>query len=166
MNRIARLVSVSALTCALWNTAIEIGSSQQASPQAAIVAQLCQDFAWEAVLSEPSLPGAMDQPRQVLERYFDQNLTALILKDRACAEKKGMCNLDFLPLWDSQNPAVTNLAVSQTAQPNIVTVEYREPRSNKITALSYQLTNTNQGWRISDIKGSNWSLLSILSSNP
>jgi hypothetical protein len=168
MSIILRSTLVSLITFALLSTSTGVVSSQQPQPnaQVAIVTQLYRDFAWEAVLFQPDLPGLFDQPRDVLEKYFDQKLTALILQDRACAAKQGMCNLDFLPLWDSQNPGATDLEVSQTAQSTVVSVKYRDLRSSKTIALSYQLTNTDQGWRISNISTSDWSLISILSAKP
>ena len=45
-----------------------------------IVAQLYRYFAWEAVIVEPDATesGLIDQPRAVLERYFDSNLSTLL----------------------------------------------------------------------------------------
>lgn len=128
-----------------------------------IVFKIYKDFAWEAVMSGP-YDGLMQQPQIVLEQYFDEKLTSLILKDRACAKKKGMCNLDFLPIWDSQDPSAGDLTVEKTNKPYIISVTFRYPSIDKKIELKYRVTKTTKGWRISNISGKDWSLLLILSS--
>jgi hypothetical protein len=129
-----------------------------------IVLKVYKDFAWEAVMAAEHYDGLMQQPQIVLEKYFDEKLTSLILKDRACAKKEGMCNLDFLPIWDSQDPSAGDLTVEKTNKPNIIAVTFRYPSIDKKIELKYQVTKTTKGWRISNISGKDWSLLSILSS--
>ena len=89
---------------------------------------------------------------------------ALILKDRACTEKKGMCNLSFVPIWGSQDPGARDLTVEKTDKPNIIIVKFRYPGNDEKVELKYRLTKTAKGWRISDVSGKDWSLFSILSS--
>jgi len=127
-----------------------------------IVLKVYKDFAWEAVMAGP-YDGLIQQPKNVLEQYFDEKLTTLILKDRACAERKGMCNLDFDPIWDSQDPSAGDLTVEKTDNQNIISVKFRYPSNDKKIELKYRVTKTTKGWRISDISGKNWSLVSILS---
>jgi|MudIll2142460700_1097286.scaffolds.fasta_scaffold139748_2 hypothetical protein len=128
-----------------------------------IVLRVYKDFAWEAVMAR-SFDGLMQQPKGVLKQYFDEKLTSLILKDQACAEKKGMCNLSFVPIWGSQDPSAGDLTVEKTDDPNIITVKFRYCCNDEKIELKYRVTKTGKGWRISDISGKNWSLLSILSS--
>ncbi len=132
-----------------------------------VVVRLYHDFAWEVVIDEPhDQLGLIDQPRQVLEKYFDKQLVSLILKDRACVSKtKGICNLDFDPLWDSQDPAATGLKVAATANPHVVKVSFTFPGDSKNIELIYDVADIpGVGRRIHDIHySSGRSLLSILS---
>lgn len=156
-------------TVVLLSTSVEADSLRlKSSEQEAMVAQLYRDFAWEAVMRQPNWIGLMDQPREIIERYFDKKLTTLILRDRACAEKEGMCKLSFSPIWASQDPSANDLKVQQSDKAEIVLVKFRYPSTNETVTLMYQLTKTSNGWRISDISGimngGKWSLLSILNS--
>jgi hypothetical protein len=118
----------------------------------AVVSQLYKDFAWEAAPDHAEKPGLIDQPRAVLQRYFDDNLTNLILADRACAERTHeVCRLEFSPIWDSQDPAASGLKVSATKEPGVVKVTFRDPESHDVTELTYRMTKTQMGWRVHDI---------------
>ena len=131
----------------------------------AIVLQLYRDFAWEAVISQPEDKGFIDQPRATLERYFDSRLADLILKDRECAARtKEICKLDFLPLWDSQDPGASDMKIT-SSKGNTVIVEFRYPGDGSQIKIIYQTTNVSGHWRISDIRyKKGYSLLSILES--
>lgn len=135
-----------------------------------IVAQLYRDFAWEAIIDEPGWDGhnLLDQPRLVLERYFDHNLASLILKDRQCEiQTHEICRLDFSPIWASQDPGASETKIISGATPNIVSVKFRYPSDGTKIELSYRMVKTNAGWRIADIRYSSGStLLSILSAKP
>ena len=145
-------------------TSVEAAPFQpnDSSPEG-IVLKVYKDFAWEAVMAAEHYDGLMQQPQIVLEKYFDEKLTSLILKDRACAKKEGLCNLDFLPIWDSQDPSAGDLIVAKTNKPNIIAVTFCYPSTSEKKELKYQVTKTKKGWRISNISGKDWSLLSILS---
>lgn len=139
-------------------------SSPKANSPESIVFQIYRDFAWEAVMAG-NLDGLMEQSRSGLERYFDDKLTSLILKDRACAEKEGMYSLDFLPIWSSQDPSARELTIEKTDNQNIIKVKFIYPSTDEKIELLYRVTKTPKGWRISDISGKNWSLLLILTSS-
>jgi hypothetical protein len=128
-----------------------------------IVVKLYRDYAWEAVMAA-GLDGLMQQSPPVLKQYFDDNLVALILRDRKCSDKGDICRLDFDPIWSSQDPAAVDLTVARTNKNNIIKVQFRYPSTNEKIELRYHVTNTVKGWRINDISGKNWSLLKILSS--
>lgn len=118
------------------------------------VAQLYRDYAWEAVVVEPDAAALVlvEQPRNVLSKYFDDELTALLLKDRECVRRtKGICNLEFSPLWASQYPGATELKVTGAADPSSVTVTFRHPGEKTPTRLQYRMRRTPAGWRIQDI---------------
>jgi hypothetical protein len=130
----------------------------------AVVAKLYKDFAWEAVAGHAEKPGLIEQPRAILNRYFDDTLTALILEDRKCVERtKEVCRLDFSPIWDSQDPNATKVNVVGSSDPAVVKVSFTDPESGTSTTLSYRMVKTKDGWRIHDIDyTSHESLLAIL----
>src|SRR5438874_11050145 len=75
------------------------------SPEAAVVAKLYKDFAWQAMASQPDLFGedVSHLDRHALEQYFAPGLADLLIKDAACSVKyRGICNLDFDLLFASQ----------------------------------------------------------------
>jgi hypothetical protein len=132
-----------------------------------IVQRLYQDFAWETVIAEPTEPGLIDQPREVLKEYFDERLTALIIEDRRCAEiTHEICRLDFMPLWDAQDIGATDLAIHPTPDPSRVEVTFRFAGAKVETKLTYQLVRSTAGWRISNITSPAWSLLEVLTRKP
>lgn len=118
------------------------------------VAQLYRDYAWEAVVVEPDAPALalVAQPKNILAKYFDDELAALLLKDRECARRtKGICNLSFSLLWASQDPGATELKVTGTGDPAVVVVTFRHPGEKAPTRLQYRMRRTPAGWRIQDI---------------
>ena len=128
-----------------------------------LVYQLYRDYGWEAVMEDTREDALFSQPPATFARYFDTEMTALLLKERTCAEKLTLCRLDFDPLWDSHDPVATNLTIEKMAAPGSVRVQFRDPTNNRKVTLLYQLTQTALGWRISNISGEGWSLRSILS---
>lgn len=133
----------------------------------ALVTRLYKAYAWEAVIEQPDLSSSdlFEQPRNVLAQYFDKHLVELILQDRECAEKAHeVCRLDFMPMWSGQDPGATDLVIRQTGKAKIVSVQFRYPGNGELITLSYQLSQTAEGWRISDIRGASFSLLSVLGS--
>jgi hypothetical protein len=91
--------------------------------------------------------------KNTLSKYFDQNLTDLFLKDDECAKREeGICNLDFDPIYDAQDfdKETTNLKIAAVAdQHDWFSVTFTNLGTR---TLVYKLTNTSEGWRISDIK--------------
>ncbi|MEO8777373.1 MAG: hypothetical protein ABI389_01740 [Rhodanobacter sp.] len=133
----------------------------------ALVTALYRTYAWEAVIAQPDLSSfeLFEQPRNVLAQYFDGHLVELILQDRECAKSTHeVCRLDFMPLWSGQDPGATDLAIRQTGKAAIVSVQFRYPGNGELVKLTYQLSQTAAGWRISDIRGASFSLLSVLGS--
>jgi hypothetical protein len=119
------------------------------------VARMYKDFAWEAVIDEPRWDGEqlIEQPEPILRRYFDDRLTALILRDRACVAKSHeICRLNFDPIWASQDPGATELKVFPATSSNIVQVQFRYPGDKARIKLSYRMMRTARGWRIADIE--------------
>lgn len=143
----------------------------ESPPSAAVatVTQLYHDYAWQAVIEEPPNAGVdlFDQPAPVLRRYFDQSMTDLIVRDRQCRERTHEeCQLDYAPIWDSQDPAAMGMKIVATSDPSKVSVDFAYPGERKHRHIIYVLSNTQEGWRIIDIQGSSGSLRKMLESGP
>jgi hypothetical protein len=160
---------VFAVSCVALVSALASGSAQtKPSPAVAVVRQLYADFACEAVIDEPGCDSRhelVDQPRAVLAKYFDDQLIRLWLADRLCAARTHeICNLDFSPIWNSQDPSGTFIRISPTSDSTKVDVELRHPFYKEPRLLHYTLVPTRAGWRIHDIaSGKEWSLVTLLS---
>ncbi len=170
-NRMTRLVLLVLLVAGMAMVS-GVVSSTPSPPSGAVaaVAKLYRDYAWEAVLEEPTFADLelFQQSGQVLGQYFEKHLVQLILRDRQCSnESHGVCRLDFSPMWSGQDPAATELKILPTVDPTIVSVEFTYPGDQSHVKLSYHLAKTPEGWRITDIQGfsdGNWSLRNILES--
>lgn len=88
---------------------------RQSSGAVATVVHLYREFAWTAVIAEPEDNGAFgDRPRAVLGKYFSPGLIELLKKDRLCTSRtKEICGLDFDPIWASQDPAATEMKITE-----------------------------------------------------
>jgi hypothetical protein len=132
---------------------------------ASTVVRLYQDYAWEAVIDEPQDTGQalFSQSADVLGRYFAPDLVALILRDRACEERSHeICRLDFDPIWASQDPGATEMAIRQSGDPARVTVDFTYPGNGEHIHIVYVLVRMRDGWRIADIQDPGTSLRKIL----
>ena len=121
--------------------------------EAAVVARLYKDFAWQAVASQADLFGEdlSHQSKSTLEKYFAPALADLLVKDAACQMKsQGICNLDFDLLFDSQDPRVTDLDVSTTS-PGKVSVVYKDPVDDKATRIDFDVARVDGAWKITDV---------------
>jgi len=140
------------------------------SPGLDIVARLYRDYAWEAVVENPVWHGheLLDQPRGVLSRYFDDGLVRLWLADRACeARTHEICRIDFVPMWDSQDPSGSFVDITPTDDSTLVQVELHHPFHPEPRHLNYRMVKTTSGWRIHDISlPGKWSLVDLLSKKP
>lgn len=144
-------------------------AKQPISPSVAIVTKLYKVYAWEAVLDErlKSNDELILAPRSVLNQFFDKRLTNLLLKDRECQQReRGICNLDFVPWWDGQDPGATELKVHETEDPSLISVQFQYPGSDVPINLTYRVVDTPAGWRISDIRSDRWSLIKLLEGKP
>jgi hypothetical protein len=146
-----------------------LANAAPASSGTAIVARLYHDYAWETVTSEPGdeYTTLMLEPRETLERYFDPTLAELIAKDAECAARtQEVCKLDFMPIWNGQDPGARNLAVTATDKPTIVRVRFDYPGEDTSIELTYTVAEGPSGWRITNIAGDGWNLRDILRSEP
>jgi hypothetical protein len=121
--------------------------------EAVVVAKLYKDFAWQAVASQTDLFGEdlSHQRKAALEKYFAPALADLLVKDAACqAKSRGICNLDFDLLFDSQDPRVTDLEV-KTTSPGRVSVVYKDPVDDKTTRIDFDVARVDGIWKITDV---------------
>jgi hypothetical protein len=126
--------------------------AEDLTPQVKIVTKLYRDFAFEAVIEEPlnAGDGLMSQPRNVLRQYFTPKLIELILGEQRCAENNGICQIDFLPLWDGQDVVGTTVQIRQGHTADTVTAKLQWV-TKETSELTYHLERTKQGWKIDDI---------------
>lgn len=123
----------------------------------AIVYRIYKDFSWQAVLEySDSLESILGkplpkQPRSVLNKYFDDTLSSLLINDAECVVRRGeICALDFDPIFASQDSAAYDLVITKTGI-NTIRVQFNYPSSSKGVTLEYIIIKTDKGWRISDI---------------
>ena len=124
----------------------------------AIVYQLYKDFGWSAVFDASGeakyyLGKTIEEQLQdVLSKYFSPELVTLFLQEANCnAIRKGeLCNLEFDPIFASQDPAASELSISSVENDN-VTVQFIYPSNGMKVNLLYKLAKFKEGWRISDI---------------
>jgi hypothetical protein len=125
----------------------------RADGEAAVVAKLYKDFAWQAVASRADLFGddLSHQGKVTLEKYLSPALADLLVKDAACQTRsQGICNLDFDLLFDSQDPRVTDLDVTTTS-PGRVSVVYKDPVDEKKTQIDFDVARVGGAWKITDV---------------
>jgi len=139
--------------CLAWSP-LSGALAAQAAP-VRTVERLYRAFAWEAIFSAGTAgrtPGFTDQSRAALENYLTPDLAQLIVADRECAARSHeICKLDYLPLWDSQDPLVSDLTILATRDSTAVEVEYRTGDGTHTVKITYHLMTTPLGWRIADI---------------
>lgn len=119
---------------------------------AEVVANLYKQFAWQVLFSADQWPTLAAQPQAELEKYFDPALTALFLREQQClaSGKAEICNLEFDPIFASQDPAASNLTIKSAAADKVA-VEFVYPSTKKKIRLNFKLVKTAKGWRIADI---------------
>jgi len=130
-----------------------------------IVTRLYHDYAFSAVLdfNAPYEP-VENEPRTVLEKYFDATLIEDLLRDQRCAVRSGgICNLDFQPMWNSQDQTATTVEkIEDLPKAGDVAVILNYNQTGQKGQIIYHVVKTKQGWRIHDIETEYWSLREIL----
>jgi Protein of unknown function (DUF3828) len=143
--------SLCLLFCLLVSTARADGA---VDPAKSVVEKLYRDYAWVVLIDNSGLVNLVDQSEAELSKYFTASLSNLISKDHKCAEAtQDVCNLDFDPIYDSQDPSGTHqLRIGQMNHASEVMVTFL-PRwsSPNMTELRFKMTDTSTGWRIDDI---------------
>jgi ABC-type transporter MlaC component len=93
----------------------------------------------------------------VMRAVLDSSFVAAVMADRACQKRTdGLCNLDFDPIWASQDPAGATYEVFGTPDPAIVRVELNYPSEPQPIVITYRLRLTRAGWRITDMGTKDW----------
>jgi hypothetical protein len=90
--------------------------------------------------------------KKLLRAYFEKGLLSLYLKDQS--ESKGeVGKLDFDPLYDAQDFDIKDFSVALVAeQKDSAEVASSFKNIGKSEKIVFLLSNTAQGWRITDIK--------------
>jgi hypothetical protein len=144
------LISVGALT----PLATIANDSIHADGPSAVVVKLYKDFAWEALGSSGATfgPPLAEQPRAVLDKYFDGTLTSLLIDDAACETRSQgeECNLDFNLMFASQDPSVSDLEIKALGAGHVA-VSFKYPGNGETIRLEYITVETRSGSRIKDI---------------
>jgi hypothetical protein len=118
------------------------------------VVRLYRDFAWEAVIDTPTAgPGFLSQSDAVWSRYFSPRLIKLLRNDRQCVSRTGeICNLDFSPIWASQDPGATGLRVVPGGTHTTVDVSFDYPGNGERIGIKFLLQQSGTRWLIDDIQ--------------
>jgi hypothetical protein len=128
----------------------------KAAPTASmtLVAELYRAYAWQAIsTSDAPFGKPLSQEKEtVLRRYFTSELTSLLLADQHCvASTREVCSLGFDPMFASQDPAASDLAI-RPAGSQTVMVEFTYPSSGERVILEYRMVRQDDQWRIGDIQ--------------
>ncbi len=86
-----------------------------ASDLGRVVTGLYKDYAWSAVFGaelSSKMKSINTEDEKVLRKYFSAPLAKAIADDSRCTAKSGeLCKLDYDILFDSQDPAISDLNV-------------------------------------------------------
>lgn len=133
-------------------TAIELTVEGDVSAKL-VVEQLYQDYSWENSAEPAKSKTVLVEAHEVeLSKYFSKSLVDLIRKDNICmARTGGICNLDFDPIYASQDSEATDIKISEPDKNNRVKVQFRYPSTHQLIKIQYKMVRTNLGWRINDV---------------
>ncbi|AXM21387.1 DUF3828 domain-containing protein [Xanthomonas oryzae pv. oryzae] len=137
--------------------------SEDNGPEQLII-KIYHDYAWVAVIGDQwKGEGISSQKLPVLQKYFDYRLAALLEKDNECNSRGGRtCNLDFDPIFASQDPAVYDLRVGNLKNNESIDVEFKYPENHERILVKYVVVNSGSGWRVKDICYQHKSCLSTI----
>lgn len=155
LNRFVLIVSLALASS--WPGAA-LGDERQTGTS--LVARLYKDFAWQAIVSIPDQSKETKdafgkefarQNEGILQKYLDPTLSSLVVRDAKCTAKtREICNLDFDPIFASQDPSAVDLVVKSLA-PGKVSVEYKYPSSGEKIKLEFRVAIIAGKWKITDI---------------
>ena len=119
----------------------------------ALIVKLYKDFAWQALGTTQDVFGKSLQLQDdvVLRQYFDPTLSALIVQDRKCVSRRAeVCNMDFDPLFGSQDATVTDFTIQRESAGRIA-VAFTSPSSGEKAKLLFHMKQSGTAWRINDV---------------
>jgi hypothetical protein len=154
MNRPITIFAVLALALSLCLPICSIAADSHVYKKPEdVIAWVYRDFAFDAIMqSYWKNASLIEQPKSTLLLYFTEELASLILEDRRCVkETHEICNLDFDPIFASQDPGASDLKISPADKSNTVHVEFTYPGNGEKIRLVYKVQKTDSGWRIRDI---------------
>lgn len=92
------------------------------------------------------------QSKETLHRFFDKKLADLIWKELNHQPEDEVGNLDFDPLFNSQDVQVSKLKVGKAkVTGNKATVVVTFDNYGKLTKINFPLVKTGSGWRIQNL---------------
>lgn len=104
--------------------------------------------------------------RLYLDRYFDQRLSALLLKNIIGPPSGDVGNLDFDPLFNAQELIISNFQIgpAKTHKNKTSTVVVTFKNGDRPERITFHLNKAGSDWKIQDIDyGSGERLVKILS---
>lgn len=117
-----------------------------------VVKRLYDDFGWELKDDISKKRILIDQPANILAKYFTNKLSKMIVKDRNYVKKTNeLGHLDFVLLCGSQDPGgISNIRIRQVVKDR-VSVTYDQNGEKDIMTMDFSMVSTSTGWRISDV---------------
>jgi hypothetical protein len=115
------------------------------------VAALYADHAAESVVDEPLgiCPSLTERPSGYLKRFLSPALLALVLEERRRTKPGWIGNLDFSPLWASQDPAGVRVRVTPGKRDGEVRVGLVYP--GRTVELEFKMSVRGSHWLVDDI---------------
>ena len=115
------------------------------------VAALYAEHAAESVIYQPegAIPTLMERPRSYLKRFLSPALLAAVLEEQRQTKPGEIRNLDFAPLWASQDPAGVCVGITPGKQDGEVRVSLRYPGST--VELEFKMKVQGNQWLVDDI---------------
>ena len=115
------------------------------------VAALYSEHAAESLNEGPqeSCPTLLERPGVYLKRFLSPALLALVLEERRRSKPGELGNLDFAPLWASQDPAGARVSVTPGKQEGEVRVSLRYGGST--LQLEFKMIVHGNQWLVDDI---------------
>jgi ABC-type transporter MlaC component len=132
-----------------------------------LIRRLYETYAWETTDTLDGRSPLFAASPAVMRAFLDSSLIRAVMVDRACMKQsQGICNVDFDPMWASQDPVGATSKVFDTADPAVVRVELQYKSEPEPIVITYHLRPTSAGWRITDLGTKDWPSLKKLLLSP
>ena len=98
-----------------------------------------------------------------LKQYFDNKLANRFIAEQKCAEKEGICDIDFNILYDSQDPEDLSYRIEEAKNPYDYFVWLGGQEGQRIVfSFDHLSTNSNKCSKITNISYSHGDLLGTI----